>query len=152
MRTDVEVGKRVYARCINSIINTKIICFFSNNMTRKKKFGIISGVIGTILIIVAVVVPTTLILSREANNTITTSNARLKTHSALSRRNDVSKLPPNYLFIQFYSLVNPYKNIIFCEKSSPLCKKNESEKKFKKLTLDSSSSTPITLRSTLIKK
>jgi len=40
-----------------------------------------------------------------------TSNARLMTRSALSRRNDVSKLPPNYLFIQFYSSVNPYKKM-----------------------------------------
>jgi hypothetical protein len=60
-----------------------------------------------------------------------TSNARLKTRSALSRRNDVSKLPPNYLFIQFYSSVNPYKKIVFCEKRSPLCKKMN-PKKFKK--------------------
>ncbi len=52
-----------------------------------------------------------------------TSNARLKTRSALSRRNDVSKLPPNYLLIQFYSSVNPYKKIFFCKKVVPCVKK-----------------------------
>jgi hypothetical protein len=62
---------------------------------------------------------------------IQTSNARLKTRSALSRRNDVSKLPPNYLFIQFYSSVNPYKKIFFCKKSGPLCKKMDPKKNLK---------------------
>ncbi len=43
-----------------------------------------------------------------------------------------------------YPSVNTYKKIFLCEKSRPLYKKNRSQKKFKKLTSDSSSSTPIT--------
>jgi hypothetical protein len=47
-----------------------------------------------------------------------TSNARLKTRSALSRRNDVSKLPSNYLFIQFQKSTIEHSRCVFLLSSS----------------------------------
>ncbi len=72
-----------------------------------------------------------MISTEELFPSVRTSNARLKTRSALSRRNDISKLRPNYLFIQFYSSANPYQKIFFCEKRSPLCKKMNPKKNLK---------------------
>ncbi len=73
-----------------------------------------------------------------------TSSARLRTRSALSRRNRVSKLPPSYSFkvseknnIRFeflildYPSLNPYKKNFF-PKKMVLCVKNDPQKKFQK--------------------
>ena len=49
-----------------------------------------------------------------------------------------------------YPSVNPYNKHFFLKKSGPLFKKIDPKKNVKKLTPDSNSSTPITLRSTLI--
>jgi hypothetical protein len=60
---------------INSMNNTKLIHFFSDAMVRRKTMWIIFGIIVSIVIIAAIVIPITIVLTRKTNGTATTTMA-----------------------------------------------------------------------------
>jgi ABC-type siderophore export system fused ATPase/permease subunit len=62
---------------VNSILNRKIICFFSDRTMRRKNKWICLAVIGSIITITAIVVPITIIRTSEDNKIAT--NTTIKT-------------------------------------------------------------------------